>query len=941
MAGADGMYSITKILSMGNEFKVVAVSNNEIAQWYPATGANYQVTNAAYEGEKEIRFSTAEQTGEGWFGGCIFVPKSEIAVPEFYITGDAALTAALKLAAEKVWAADALPVMQSSYTMELPAGSYRMKITLNGTWNEGMSKGINDLTERAAGLVDMNGNIGFALAEAGRVQVTYGLVEGTQVFKLSGNFVQTPLVKTYFATFNEKNEWVTEDESNVVFNENLSIMTVNIAKAKTADWQGQVFVAVPFVPEVGKSYDVSMKMKANKAAHTIYMKYHESNVMFEKIVSLVANEEYVISESNIEGKAGNGIFFFDFRQIEEDVAIQVYDVVITEHQAAPFVPADSYTVAGEPASVFGTTWAPALADNDMVRDATAQGFIYTWKKQGVEVQSDKIAFKVVANHAWTDADNNPTNWPADNYEYSIPEVGIYTIEITFNAETKDITVAATKTGDVAPEVPNYYLIGSMTNWQVNTAEQYLFGASTTEGVYVLSTTLANGDKFKVVRVYKDGSQTWYPDGTNNDFVVDAKTEGQKTIFFRPDGQGGEGWHYGVIYVEPNVVPEVKFTLAGDMFDNWAGRVAVYEDTYVFENLAAENLHIYQMKVITGEGEAAQWHGLDDMTSKAGLVGDLDNNICFIINPRVQSPKVTVKYSENEFTVTGDIFPIPAIPDGYYLYGNSLAWYVQKMMVENVELESLKLARNTESQDEEYAVKNTFIIGDELQVAEFRGNSLRRLNAAGAENAFVGKSFKIEYGAYAGEKTLYFRPQALEAWKSFSESGHFWMDPTDPAIEPAIETIKLYVVINIDFGWQDIFAYIWKLVEKVNVPWMEWPGIKMNPFLANAANPAPARVAMMKVDEKSYIFECPKDYDNIIFSNGSGEQTADLTVEAAKPVYVLSKNAAEEIVVEKKADIQTDIDNIELNEATEKLMLNGQIYILKGGKIYNVTGQLVR
>lgn len=35
---------------------------------------------------------------------------------------------------------------------------------------------------------------------------------------------------------------------------------------------------------------------------------------------------------------------------------------------------------------------------------------------------------------------------------------------------------------------------------------------------------------------------------DNNYIVDAAHAGEKTVYFRPDGQGGEGWHYGVIYV---------------------------------------------------------------------------------------------------------------------------------------------------------------------------------------------------------------------------------------------------------------------------------------------------------------------------------------------------------------------------------------------------------
>ena len=67
---------------------------------------------------------------------------------------------------------------------------------------------------------------------------------------------------------------------------------------------------------------------------------------------------------------------------------------------------------------------------------------------------------------------------------------------------------------------------------------------------MLTYTLAAGDEFKVVKVEGE-TQTWMPDGMGNNYVVDAAHAGAKTIYFRPDGQGGEGWHYGCIYITPN------------------------------------------------------------------------------------------------------------------------------------------------------------------------------------------------------------------------------------------------------------------------------------------------------------------------------------------------------------------------------------------------------
>ncbi len=65
--------------------------------------------------------------------------------------------------------------------------------------------------------------------------------------------------------------------------------------------------------------------------------------------------------------------------------------------------------------------------------------------------------------------------------------------------------------------------------------------------YLLQITLAAGDEFKAVKAEGTTIIAWYPDqGTN--YVVGTNQAGDVTVFFRPDGQGGDGWHYGYLYI---------------------------------------------------------------------------------------------------------------------------------------------------------------------------------------------------------------------------------------------------------------------------------------------------------------------------------------------------------------------------------------------------------
>jgi hypothetical protein len=150
--------------------------------------------------------------------------------------------------------------------------------------------------------------------------------------------------------------------------------------------------------------------------------------------------------------------------IEED---GVYDVVFTFNSETKAVNAEAtktggaeiektYTVAGgiketretdgnladESVALFTSTWSATETANDMTEGESG---IYTLKKEGVELPVCVIECKVVVNHDW--AENYGAEGGA-NVFYDIREVGKYDVEFTFNAETKELTVTATKVGEV-------------------------------------------------------------------------------------------------------------------------------------------------------------------------------------------------------------------------------------------------------------------------------------------------------------------------------------------------------------------------------------------------------------------------------------------------------------------------------------------------------------
>ncbi len=103
-------------------------------------------------------------------------------------------------------------------------------------------------------------------------------------------------------------------------------------------------------------------------------------------------------------------------------------------------------------------------------------------------------------------------------------------------------------GEAAPVEPKeeFYLTGSFRSWAATADANYKFAATATEGEYALKATFDAAVECKAIGL-KEGEDTkWYPAGMENNFALEA---GEYTIYLRPAGNAGEGWHEGVLKAE--------------------------------------------------------------------------------------------------------------------------------------------------------------------------------------------------------------------------------------------------------------------------------------------------------------------------------------------------------------------------------------------------------
>ena len=181
------------------------------------------------------------------------------------------------------------------------------------------------------------------------------------------------------------------------------------------------------------------------------------------VPSLDADGNAILSLSNTDWggtmimnyNASSGQTRFRYYKNGSQKAIQLYKLESGETPE----PVDTYTVAGSSAPLFGASWDWTIEANDMTLDAVSG--LYVWEKSDVELSAENIEFKVFKNHATEEA------WPESNWVINtISESGIYTVKITFNADTKEITVEATKTGD-AVVVPTMSVKGEWDTWALH------------------------------------------------------------------------------------------------------------------------------------------------------------------------------------------------------------------------------------------------------------------------------------------------------------------------------------------------------------------------------------------------------------------------------------------------------------------------------------------
>lgn len=227
---------------------------------------------------------------------------------------------------------------------------------------------------------------------------------------------------------------------------------------------------------------------------------------------------------------------------------------------------------------------------------------------------------------------------------------------------KSITV---NYGEVVPPTPtmDYYVVGSMTSWAAN-ANYKLVANPATEGEYMGKFTFAANAEFKVA--YSDGTTiedaNWFPTGMDNNFQITEA--GEYNVYFRPDGQGGEGWHYGFIYAAP-IVPKT----CAEVYNMAKNDEVVLNDvTVTYVN--GKNVYVKDASgsMLLYLSANATWQAGDVLSGVEGKV-DIYSNLYEVKPSADQVAAVTATAGEAPAPVEMAAAPVAADMNKYVIFKN--------------------------------------------------------------------------------------------------------------------------------------------------------------------------------------------------------------------------------------------------------------------------------
>lgn len=566
-------FMLTATLAEGDEIKVVNVLNDAITAWFPTEGGNY-IVDANHAGAKTIYFRPDYQGGEDWFGACIYIapnaePQPAAAVvlpatldvtnvsfrsegmPDFVIEegqdyagtyfdmGAHDSSDDTLLYAE--WNVTIQPMKYNVAVDVYNTNSWRVQLYLLSQAGDTLKslryKGSSgDKGQFAIGSLDLSD------LEAGNYKVRAHAATAWSAMKLKDVIftadyqgVNVDLPGTLLPAYAELSSGASIANNAIAFdpstaNNEYAIWNVTFAEA------GDYNVTIDMTASNGHTYGVALLSADGESqiGAVAEAQAWDTGVKELGAITIPAAGSYKVKLTNAT-------------QWSEAVLNSI-TFAAPQPQGCDWDNID-FLGDGSPEQTFGNQFKICKAgDQPGVVNIQEPGFA---AESGIYVTFPSAAFGEISL-----AEGQYVIEGAGMVLYCSAFTALET-EVTVVCEGNDIvfTVYNAKGGTPEPAA-NYYVIGSMTGWEVS--EDYILTPNNeAEGQEFMGEfTFAANDAFKVV---KNSKEVWYPDGVGNDFVISEA--GDYTVYFRPNGDGGEDWHYGYIYAAKKEATAISNTAA--------------------------------------------------------------------------------------------------------------------------------------------------------------------------------------------------------------------------------------------------------------------------------------------------------------------------------------------------------------------------------------------
>ena len=180
---------------------------------------------------------------------------------------------------------------------------------------------------------------------------------------------------------------------------------------------------------------------------------------------------------------------------------------------------------------------------------------YKQNKQKLKVESTTTGYT-------GSKEEKPADVGANSFDITVADGSAATFDLVFtctgssNVRVDDIAVTVKTAGEGGGGTPvepkeEFYLTGSFRSWAATADANFKFAATATEGEYSLEAEFDAEITCKAIGLKEGADVKWYPDGMGNDLALEA---GEYTIYLRPAGNAGEGWHEGVLKAEKKAAP---------------------------------------------------------------------------------------------------------------------------------------------------------------------------------------------------------------------------------------------------------------------------------------------------------------------------------------------------------------------------------------------------